>query len=207
MKKKILLSGFEAFGGLSTNPTMDIIARTRDWELPNVELHTIILPVVYDECADLLIKEIDKHNPDVVISLGVAVGRAAITPERIGINIQDTAGEGKSGDNRGFHPKDKPIDETGPVGLFSTLPIRKITEDLLEKGIPAQISNSAGTYICNNTLYSILHYIKRNELSIKAGFIHVPASPEMVTNKPQLPSMSIELQTEAVKTIIESIVQ
>ncbi|ADU31234.1 pyroglutamyl-peptidase I [Evansella cellulosilytica] len=200
---KIILTGFEPFGKLTTNPTMEIIAKSAKWNIDNVELNTFILPVVYDECASILIDKIKEMKPDYVISLGVAVGRGAITLERIGINIQDTVGEGELGDNLGEQPKDKLIDQNGPDGLFSTLPIRKMTDVLIKEGIPAQISNTAGTYICNNTLYSVLNVINNEKLSVKAGFIHVPASPNMVVKKPQIPSMSIELQEKAVKRLVE----
>ncbi|MCD8508495.1 MAG: pyroglutamyl-peptidase I [Bacillus sp. (in: Bacteria)] len=202
---KLLLSGFEPFGGLAKNPTMDIISASQKWQIPNMEIYTVILPVVYEECATKLIKVMEDVKPDYVISLGVAVGRSAITPERIGINIQDTAGEGKTGDNRGIMPKDQPIDENGPAGLFSTLPIREMKEKLGEMGIPADISNTAGTYICNNTMYSTLLHIERNQLPVKAGFIHVPATPEMTVAKPQIPSMALETQEAAIKAIVEGI--
>ncbi|MFA9555895.1 pyroglutamyl-peptidase I [Evansella sp. AB-rgal1] len=201
--KKIIVSGFEPFGGLTTNPTMEIIARINGWKVDNAEIHTIILPVVYNDCATRLIKYIDELKPNIVISLGVALGRSVITPERIGVNIQDTVGEGYAGDNEGDKPQDRLIVENGPDGIFSTLPNRRIIDKLQEKGIPASISNTAGAYICNNTLYSVLHYIKENNLSISAGFIHVPATPEMVTNKVNVPSMSIDLQEEAIRLAIE----
>ena len=201
--KKILLSGFEPFGNLDTNPTTAIISRAEDWDIEGINLETLILPVVYNECASRLIEKIEVFKPDIVLSLGVAVGRSAITPERIGINIQDTAGEGKTGDNRGDQPRDRFINDGGPDGLFSTLPIRQIVELLESEGIPAQISNTAGTYICNNTLYSILYYINRENLDTRAGFIHVPASPDMVTKQPQMPSMAIDVQEKAIKHILE----
>ncbi|MBU9711436.1 pyroglutamyl-peptidase I [Evansella tamaricis] len=203
MKKKILVSGFEPFGDVTINPTMGIIEKLNRSHQGNVELHTIILPVVYNECANVLIEEINKVQPDIVISLGVAMGRSAITPERIGINIQDTVGEGASGDNHGDRPFDRLIEEDGPDGLFSTIPIRDITNELKKHGIPAQISNSAGTYICNNTLYSVLLHVQINQLSIRVGFIHVPATPGMVLNKPHLPSMDLELQVKGIQTVID----
>ncbi|MDG5789214.1 pyroglutamyl-peptidase I [Evansella sp. AB-P1] len=200
---KILLSGFEAFGELTSNPTMEIISRSKEWIMDGGQLYSTILPVIYDKCAKELIKKIEDIQPDYVLALGVAVGRSTITPERIGINIQDTVGEGKLGDNEGLRPKDRLIVEGGPDGLFSTLPIRQITEKLIENEIPATISNTAGTYICNNTLYSVLHYIKKNQLPIRAGFIHVPATPNMVCKQPNVPSMTIDLQEKGIRLIAE----
>ncbi|SDZ02812.1 pyroglutamyl-peptidase [Evansella caseinilytica] len=203
--KKILLSGFEPFGNLTTNPTMELVSRAGGWNLENGVMETIILPVVYNECADKLIDKIEVCRPDIVLSLGVAVGRAAITPERIAMNIQDTAGEGKAGDNRGDKPQDRLIAEDGPDGLFTTLPIRDLTTMLQQAGIPAQISNTAGTYICNNTMYSTLYHLQKHKYETKAGFIHVPATPEMIAQRLNMPSMSLELQEKALYRIVETL--
>ncbi|MBU9721863.1 MULTISPECIES: pyroglutamyl-peptidase I [Bacillaceae] len=205
--KRILISGFEPFGDLKTNPTMELIERLNSKSIPNLEINTIILPVVYNQCAAELIEYINEIKPDLVLSLGVAVGRSAITPERIAINIQDTVGEGKSGDNHGDMPTDRPVERSGPDGLFSTLPIREMVQLLSNNGIPAQISNTAGTYICNNTMYSVLLHLKNNFPEMKAGFVHVPATPEMVLKKPSIPSMDITVQERAMELILEYLSQ
>ncbi|WP_416151323.1 pyroglutamyl-peptidase I [Salipaludibacillus sp. HK11] len=200
---RILLSGFEPFGGLTTNPTLELIERAKLFNIEGIEIDTIRLPVVYQQCVPPLIAKIAEINPDIVVCLGVAVGRASVNLERIGINVQDTVGEGKHGDNQGDHPIDRPIINDGPAGLFSTLPIRLLFEELQKMGIPTTISNTAGTYICNTTLYSLLHHIEQSSLEVEAGFIHVPATPEMVLASPQTASMSIETQAKAIRLIIE----
>ncbi|UCZ52045.1 pyroglutamyl-peptidase I [Bacillus shivajii] len=206
---KVLLTGFEPFGDLHTNPTMEIIERANTWKV-DAEIKTVILPVVYGECADKLIEKMKEYEPDVVVCLGVAVGRSSISFERIGINVQDvrdTGGTGVSGDNTGDRPVDRPIDPNGPDGLFATLPNRELMRSLINDEIPATISNSAGTYICNDTLYRLMHHIKRHNLPVVGGFIHVPASPDMVIDKTNLPSMSIDTQEEAIRKVVGKLSQ
>lgn len=201
---KILISGFEPFGKMSINPTEELLKEAVSFKIENVEISTILLPVNYDECADELIAKIEEVNPDVVISCGLAAGRTAITPERIGINIKDTGSGDPYPDNKGNIPADEMIDEAGPDGLFSTLPNRLIEKNLKSQHIPAAISNSAGTFICNNTLYAVLNHIRKKDLSIKAGFIHFPASSEMSARNPSLPSLPLELMAKALKVIVET---
>ncbi|MBT2694035.1 pyroglutamyl-peptidase I [Bacillus sp. ISL-55] len=201
---KILISGFEPFGKMSINPTEELLKEAESFELENVEISTILLPVNYDECAEELIKKMDDIQPDVVISCGLAAGRTAITPERIGINIKDTGSGDPYPDNKGNIPTDKLIDGDGPDGLFATLPNRLIEKNLKELNIPAAVSNSAGTFICNNTLYAVLNHIRKNNLDIKAGFIHFPASTKMSAFNPSLPSLPQETMARALKAIVET---
>ncbi|RXI98356.1 pyroglutamyl-peptidase I [Anaerobacillus alkaliphilus] len=202
---KVLVTGFEPFGGMEVNPTAQLSQAISEDEINGIEIYSATLPVVYDLCVQQLLLKIEEISPDVVISCGLAFGRASVTIERIGINIKDTAGEGQKGDNQGDKPIDERIIPDGPDGLFSTLPIRTITTQLKQAGIPAQISNSAGTYICNNTLYGMLHYIIEKNLAIRAGFIHFPATPEMTVDKPNVASMAFETQLNALRTIVKSL--
>ncbi|WP_209121938.1 pyroglutamyl-peptidase I [Alkalihalobacillus sp. BA299] len=202
---KVLLSGFEPFGDFKINPTLEIVNEVKKQEVAGLEIDTIGLPVVYGQCVDQLLMKVEEIKPDVVISCGLAFGRTAVTPERIGINVQDTAGEGDKGDNQGDKPVDRPIIDDGPDGLFTTLPIRLMVDRLRSQGIPAQISNTAGTYICNNTLYGILYHIHQNRLNTKAGFIHFPATPDMVIAYPNTPSMSLDEQVKSLIIMLEAI--
>ncbi|MEW8972000.1 MAG: pyroglutamyl-peptidase I [Mesobacillus sp.] len=201
---KVLISGFEPFGKMKINPTEELLLEAKKFEIENVEISTILLPVNYDECAEVLINKIGDIQPDVVISCGLAAGRAAITPERIGINVKDTGSGDPYPDNKGKIPTDEMIDEEGPDGLFATLPNRLIEKNLKEMNIPAAVSNSAGTFICNNTLYAVLNHIRKNNLHIKAGFIHFPASTKMSALNPSLPSLPQETMTQALKAIIKT---
>lgn len=202
---KILVTGFEPFGGMEVNPTSSLVKSLQEETLKGYEIHSCTLPVVYDHCVQTLITKINEVNPDVVICCGLAFGRASITIERIGINVKDTAGEGLKGDNQGEKPVDEKIIPDGPDGIFSTLPIRTMVNELVKNGIPAQVSNTAGTYICNNTLYGVLNFISLNKRQIKAGFVHFPATPEMTVGKPNVPSMSFETQLNSLRIIVNSL--
>lgn len=119
--KKILVSGFEPFGGSSINPTERLIHDIAEYSFHEAMIRTILLPVNYDECAKILLQEMKEYRPDAVIACGVAVGRTAITPERIAINVKDVPTESTVADNRGARPQDEPIDSKGPDGIFSSL--------------------------------------------------------------------------------------
>lgn len=201
---KILISGFEPFGGSSVNPTERLVEEIRQEVFPGAEIRTLLLPVHYDECADILLQEMKAGEPDAVIACGVAGGRTAITPERIAINIKDIPPESTMTDNRGARPQDEPIDVDGPDGLFTTLPIRLMVDRLKEAGIPASVSNTAGTYICNNTMYAILNEIRREQRSAIAGFVHFPASTEMAVEKPTLPTLSHETMLKGLRIIVQA---
>jgi pyroglutamyl-peptidase len=201
---KVLISGFEPFGKMKINPTEELLKEAEKFEIEDVKISTILLPVNYDECAEELIKKMDDIQPDVVISCGLAAGRTAITPERIGINVKDTGSGDPYPDNKGNMPIDELIDDDGADGLFATLPNRLIEKMLKELDIPSAVSNSAGTFICNNTLYAVLNHIRKNNLDIKAGFIHFPASTEMSALNPSLPSLPQETMNKALKVIVET---
>ncbi|WP_422656990.1 pyroglutamyl-peptidase I [Paenibacillus sp. EC2-1] len=201
---KILISGFEPFGGSKMNPTEQLIQDIVHVSFEGVEIKTLLLPVYFDECADLILQEIQSFEPDAVIACGVAAGRTAITPERIAINIKDIAPDSPYPDNRGVRPQDEPIHPDHPDGLFTNLPIRKMVERLRDQGIPALISNSAGTYICNNTMYALLDHMRINQVPKLGGFIHFPASIEMATDKPSMPTMHQDTMLKGLQIIIQT---
>ncbi len=201
---KILISGFEPFGGGTINPTEKLVKAIANESFDHVQIKAVLLPVNYDECAEILIKEMEEFQPDAVICCGLFEGRTAVTPERIAVNVKDTMVEGPYPDNKGVRPTDEPINPDGPDGLFSRLPIRKIVNRLAEEGIPAHITNTAGTFICNNTMYGVLDYIRQNNLSTIAGFIHFPASTEMALQNPLLPTLSYETMVQALRVIIQT---
>ncbi|QKS71812.1 pyroglutamyl-peptidase I [Paenalkalicoccus suaedae] len=198
---KLLLTGFEPFGELDRNPTEELVIKIKEEGFEGVDIRSLVLPVVYESCFDALKKNMDEWKPDAVLSLGVAVGRSAISVERIAINIQDVAAD--RSDNNGHAPVDRKIDPEGPDAIFTTLPYRTIVSRLVEGGIPSEVSNTAGTYICNTTMYQALAHAKNVSTCRFTGFIHVPASPAMTVAKPHLASMDVETQLKAVKTIIQ----
>ena len=192
--KKLLITGFEPFGGENINPSWDAVRALPD-EVGDYVLTKLSIPVVYGEAAERVIEAADELLPDAIISVGQAGGRAAITPELVAINLRYA----KTPDNKGNEPKDEAIINGGEAAHFSTIPVRKIAEAIDLIGIPSQVSYSAGTYVCNDVLYTLLD--KYKDKSVKVGFIHVPYSTEQ--NKE--PSMKIDDIVKGLTVAIENL--
>ncbi|MFD1020132.1 pyroglutamyl-peptidase I [Thalassobacillus hwangdonensis] len=190
--KKLLLTGFEPFLDFPVNPTQEIVRALDQTKINDHLIIGRILPVDFQQSGKLTLEYINETHPDKVVALGLAAGRHKITPERIAINCNDG-----DKDNSGHRPEGEPIIEDGPDGTFSTLPIKQITEILNTNGYPAEISNSAGTYLCNNVMYHILQ-----EPLEAAGFIHIPASHDLAIRHGRIPSWSQTDLTEAIKLAI-----
>lgn len=197
---KIMVTGFGRFLEHEANPTKEVLALLPK-SIQGHQILTMELPVIFDECFTALKNVIADERFDVIIMLGLAGGRTAITPERIAINLKD----GKLPDNVGNMPKDEVIIQDGPMAYLSTLPLRKIEERLLLKNIPVMISNTAGLYVCNNVFYHVMHYINTNSLRIKAGFIHVPYMDEQ-TKPEQAFSLPIDQILEAIVETIKTVI-
>jgi pyroglutamyl-peptidase len=183
--KKLLLTGFEPFLAFTVNPTMRIVEELNGQEIRGYQVFGRVLTVDFASSGAQLLTHMEEIKPDAVISLGLAGGRYKITPERIAINVKDGAA-----DNQGNSPIDESIHLEGEPGYFSTLPIRQMVNQLIKEGYPAAISNTAGTYLCNNVMYEALHYAKTNNSDMKAGFIHIPASHELAIQHGKIPSWS-----------------
>ncbi|WP_163970600.1 pyroglutamyl-peptidase I [Oceanobacillus halotolerans] len=196
--KKLLLTGFEPFLQFPINPTNDIAKELNGQEINGYEIIGEVLTVDFKKTGKQLIELIEKHDPDAVISLGLAGGRDRVTPERIAINCN----EGPE-DNTGYKPNGEKITEDGPDGYFSTLPIHDIVDKLKEAELPANISNTAGAYLCNNVMYHGLHYFKQRNMDRPSGFIHIPASHKLALENRKLPSWSQADLTRAIKLAIE----
>ncbi len=197
--KTLLLTGFEPFLGMPINPTERIVKALDEETIGAYQIKSVLLPVDFEKAPDALLEAFHQVNPDAVVSLGLAAGRDAITPERIAINIRDGAP-----DNKGVVLEDALIAAEGQDGYFSRLPIRKMVNKLKENGFPANISNSAGTYLCNNVMYTMLHYIDKENLQIPAGFIHVPASHDLVVEgKKRMSSWSQRDLEEAIRICLQ----
>jgi pyroglutamyl-peptidase len=198
--KKILLTAFEPFGGELINPSLEAARAIKSMEFDNGQVEVVSLPVARFEAEKAAIEEMRIVRPDIVLMLGQAERRARITPERVAINIDDFP----IPDNEGNKPQEEPIADDGPVGYFSTLPIRAIVTELKKRHIPAAVSNTAGTYLCNRLFYRVMHCIAVEHLPIRAGFIHVPYLHEQTIEKPlESASMSRETIIEAVRIAIE----
>ncbi|MGM0922431.1 MAG: pyroglutamyl-peptidase I [Bacillota bacterium] len=196
--KKVLLTGFEPFLHYTINPTAEIVKHLHGQSIGQFEVCGKVLPVQFSKTWEQCYVHIEEEKPDAVLMLGLAAGRYKITPERVAINCAD--GEK---DNEGIIKQDEWIQSDGPDAYFSTLPIRTFVNVMQEKGLPAEISNTAGTYLCNYIMYQTLHYFKKADRDIPAGFIHLPASHELGLEIGNVPSFSQQDLTEAVSIMIQ----
>ncbi|KYK34889.1 MAG: pyroglutamyl-peptidase I [Theionarchaea archaeon] len=194
---KVLVTGFEPFKKEKVNPSWEVCKALSQEE--DVQVVTRQLPVVFDEAKKKAVEYVDQVNPDVVLHLGEAGGRTHISVERIAINCDDAS----SKDNKGQKRDNRKIEPDGEDGLFTTIPVKKIVKALKEASIPAVVSNSAGTYLCNHVLYATLHHVKQNNLPTKVGFIHLPYLPQQTVDKPGKASMSLDVMVEAVNITIK----
>lgn len=199
--KKVLVTGFEPFDGQLINPSLEAIKKLNSFMF-DAEIHILAVPTVFDESVRVVKHAIDQKKPDVVILVGQAGGRKEISIERIAINIDDA----NIPDNLGNKPINQPIIKDGNNAYFSTLPIHKMVDHLRVNHLPASISNTAGTYVCNHLMYGILNYISSNKQNILAGFIHVPFLHEQVINQ-SIFSMSLEEITKAISLCIEVVIK
>lgn len=199
---KILITGFDPFGGESINPALEAVKKLPDTILGQ-DVIKIEIPTVFRKSLEKIEENIQKHNPDVVISIGQAGGRFGITPERVAINMDDA----RIKDNEGNQPIDISIYEDGENAYFSNLPIKAMVKEMNDNGIPASVSNTAGTFVCNHVMYGILYLIDKKYPNIRGGFIHVPYIPSQVTTKPNMPSMSIDDISKGLELSIKAIIE
>ena len=193
---KIIVTGFDPFGGETINPSIECVKALP--EIEGVELIRLELPTVFKESAKRLNEVINDVKPDAVLSVGQAGGRPGITMERIAINVDDA----RIPDNISQQPIDETIQTEGEAAYFTTLPIKRIVKAIREAGISAEVSNSAGTFVCNHIMYQSLFAATKADKPFKAGFMHIPFIPEQSTNKPSLP---LEESTKALQIAIETI--
>jgi len=193
---KVLVTGFEPFGGEEINPSWEAVSRLPD-RIEGAEIIKHQLPVTFNGVRKVLPRLIIDKKPDIVILTGQAGGRPNITVERVAINVMDS----KIPDNEGFAPEDEPVFGGAPPAYFATLPIKAIVGALRKEKIPAGVSNTAGTYVCNAAMFTALHTIAVAGMETKAGFIHVPFSHEQALEK-QRPSMAVETMEKAFEVAI-----
>ncbi|MED3802552.1 pyroglutamyl-peptidase I [Lysinibacillus xylanilyticus] len=198
---KILLTGFVPFLDYKINPTMQIVENLNGEMVDGYEIVGRILSVDFQQSAQQLKQYIAETKPQIIISLGLAGGRFKITPERIAINIKD--GEE---DNNGYIPVDESIYDGGVDAYITNLPIRNMVNRLCEEGYPAEISNTAGTYLCNNIMYEGLVYAKQHK-GIRAGFIHIPASFDLAIQHGKIPGWNIKDLITSIRLCIEETIR
>ncbi|HFI0214018.1 TPA: pyroglutamyl-peptidase I [Streptococcus suis] len=198
---KIIVTGFDPFGGEAINPALETI-KSLPKSIAGAEMIIVEVPTVFDKAARVLEEKMAEHKPDAVLCIGQAGGRADLTPERVAINQDDA----RIPDNEGQQPIDRTIRPDGPAAYFSTLPIKAMVEAIRSAGIPASVSNTAGTFVCNHLMYQALYLAEKQIPKTKAGFLHIPFLPEQVVDKPGLPSMSLETIVKGIEVAITALV-
>lgn len=199
---KVLITGFDPFGGESINPAWEAVKMMRD-EIAGAEIVKMQIPTVVGKSIEKIHDKMREINPDVVLSIGQAGGRFGVTPERVAINITDA----RIPDNEGNQPIDAPIFADGPAAYFTNLPVKAMVESIKGAGYPSVLSNTAGTYICNHVMYGILYYIDKEFPNARGGFIHVPYAASQVVNKPGTPSMAIADITASLEAAVQAAVE
>lgn len=183
--RTVLITGFEPFGGETVNPSWEVVKQLNDVIIDDCRVVARQLPCVFGESLAVLNTAIDELQPAVVLAIGQAGGRVDVTVERVAINVDDA----RIPDNRGQQPVDVAIVANGPAAWFSTLPIKAMVTALREAGIPASVSQTAGTFVCNHVMYGVLHKLA-DRPDVKGGFIHIPYLPEQAAAHPGAPSMA-----------------
>ena len=183
---KVLVTGFEPFGGEKINPALEAIKGLPS-EIHGAEVSWLEVPTVFQKSAQVLEEEMSCYQPDFVLCIGQAGGRSSLTPERVAINQDDA----RIPDNEGNQPIDLPIRPDGAPAYFSSLPIKAMVQAIKKEGLPASVSNTAGTFVCNHLMYQVLYLVEREFLHVKAGFMHIPYMMEQVVNRPTTPAMSL----------------
>jgi pyroglutamyl-peptidase len=205
---QVLVTGFEPFDRDSINPSWEAARALDGWrfELPDgqaVQVHARRIPCAFGAALQTMGEAIDEVRPQLVLAIGQAGGRSEITPERVAINVDD----GRICDNAGCQPIDLPVVEGAPAAYFSTLPIKAMVRELRASGIPAAVSNTAGTFVCNHLFFGLMHRIATRPLSagLRGGFIHIPLLPEQAARLPGgLPSLSLETVVQALRVSVRT---
>ncbi|MCL2851733.1 MAG: pyroglutamyl-peptidase I [Defluviitaleaceae bacterium] len=196
---RILITGFAPFGGESVNPSYEAVRLLPDI-IGDCHIVKLELPCVFYESLSVLEDAIRAHSPGVVLCIGQAGGRFAVTPERVAINIDDA----RIPDNSGSQPIDLPIFEDGQNAYFATVPIRAMVDAVRAVKIPSSVSNTAGTYVCNHVMYGLLHMLATvpEFEGIRGGFVHVPYATEQILDKPDKPSLSMQQITDGLQACV-----
>ena len=198
---KILVTGFDPFGGEKVNPALEAV-KSLPSEIHGAEIHWVEIPTVFYKSAEVLETAIVRFQPDAVLCIGQAGGRASLTPERVAINQDDA----RIPDNQGNQQIDTPIRLDGQAAYFSTLPIKAMVQAIKEEGLPATVSNTAGTFVCNHLMYQALYLADKKFSHMRAGFMHIPYMTEQVLNKPNTASMCLTDIVRGIEAAIGAIV-
>lgn len=196
----VLVTGFDPFGGEPVNPALEAVKKLEGLTIAGATIHTKEIPTVRFKSIEAVKAGIAEFDPEIVLCVGQAGGRTDITVERIGMNVDDF----RIPDNEGNQVIDEPIVEGAPTGYFATLPIKKIVAALRAAGIPASVSNTAGSFVCNHVLYGLMHTLAVEGNKRRGGFIHIPYLPEQAARIPGQPSMAVETVVAGLKIALET---
>lgn len=200
---KLLLTAFDPFGGEAINPALEAVKLVSD-EISDVHVVKLEVPTVFGKSIRTVAAAIEKEKPDVVLCIGQAGGRYDLTPERVAINIDDA----RIKDNEGNQPIDTPIFEDGASAYFTTLPIKAMVQAIRKAGIPASVSNSAGTFVCNHLMYGVLYTLDKQYPHVRGGFMHVPFVPSQVVNRPSpAPCLNMQDIAKGIEAAIAAIAE
>jgi pyroglutamyl-peptidase len=192
----VLLTGFEPFDGETVNPSWQAVRAVADHPPQGIELTAAQLPCVFGDALDALRAAIAETCPDVVLCVGQAGGRPDLTVERVAVNIEDA----RIPDNAGARPIDEPVVPGGPAAYFATLPVKACVAAVREAGLPASVSQTAGTFVCNHVFYGLMHLAATERPGLRGGFVHVPYAPGQVTDR-ALPSLPVAAVAEGLRVI------
>ena len=198
---KVLITGFDPFGGEKINPAWEAVKGIKD-TIEGAKIIKLEIPTVFNKSIEKVKEAMELEKPDIVLCIGQAGGRYDMTVERVAINVDDARIE----DNEGNQPIDIPVFEDGENAYFSNLPIKAMVEEIKSQGIPSSISNSAGTFVCNHIMYGVLYHINKTYKNMRGGFIHVPFINEQVLDKKNQPYMPVEHITKALEAAIKAAV-
>lgn len=202
---RVLLTGFEPFEAAQINPSWEAVRALDGWVLDAahgpVQVRARRMPCAFGAALDALDEALREWPPQLVIALGQAGGRSAFTPERVAINVDD----GRICDNLGCQPIDQPVVPGGPAAYFSTLPVKAIVQAVRAAGLPAEVSNTAGTFVCNHLFYGLMHRLaQRADAGLRGGFIHIPYLPEQAAGLPgSPPSMALADAVTALRIAVQ----
>jgi len=198
IRRRVLISGFEPFGGSKLNSSQLVVEAISKESFSGLDLFTVILPVEFGKAADVLLSKVKEIDPEIIVAFGQAEGRKALTPEKIAINLDSARIPDNTGELRG----NKVIIEKGVDGYFSTLPIEKMVEVVKACGLESEISLSAGAFLCNHVFYHLQHNLL--ESGVKSGFVHLPLVNEQIAQYPNQPSWALKDLVQGVKAAILS---
>ena len=202
--KRVLVTGFEPFDFETINPAWEVARRLDGWQCDGHVVAARRLPCVFDSVREALGRELAALEPVIAICTGLAGGRVDVSLERVAINVDDA----RIPDNDGAQPIDRPVVAGGPAAYFTTLPVKAILQRLRGAGLPAQVSNTAGTYVCNHTFYMLRHLVETAHPAVRrAGFIHIPYLPDQAARHPGSPSLALDNLVAALRIAIETSIE